>query len=177
VILLIATWMFTLTVSWSCCFGLIQPYVLGQQDLFRRSGLPHFDLRILVGWLLHNAWHNQWFPVAAPYRSKQITVHLSDELKRYFFWAHGFALAMIRATAEVFVRHRDHHAEGPLVALGLTLRKRVEVGNFSGSEKHGGGIRARGDTCTTADACSHEGKNLKGVESNARIGRKDSKCA
>jgi hypothetical protein len=63
--------------------------------------------------------------VAAPCRSNQIAVHLSDELKGYLLGAHRFALAMIRATAEVFVHHRDHHAESPLVALGQTLRQRV----------------------------------------------------
>jgi hypothetical protein len=61
---------------------------------------------------------------------------------------------MICATAEVFVRHCNHHAEGPLVALGLTLWKNVELGNFGGGEKHDGCIRTRGDAGSAADACS-----------------------
>src|SRR6266446_2789849 len=76
-----------------------------------------------------------------------------DELKRYLLGTDGFTLAVIRATAEVFVHHRDHHAESPLIALGLTLGKGVEVGNFGGSEKHRGRIRTGGDTGSAADAC------------------------
>jgi len=95
------------------------------------SDPPHFGLGrlvdILVEWVLHNAEDKQWFPVAAPCRSNQITVHLSDELERYLLGAHRFTLAMIRATAEEFVGHRDHHAESPLVTLG----KRVEVSDFA----------------------------------------------
>jgi hypothetical protein len=83
-----------------------------------------------VEWLLHNTGDNQWFPVTAPYRSHQIAVHLPDELEGYLLGAYGFTFAMIRATPEAFIRHCDQHAEGPLVALGLTLRQRVEVGNF-----------------------------------------------
>jgi hypothetical protein len=140
----------------------IEHFVSGKQQLFGRSELPYFDLRILVGWLLHNAGHNQWFPAAAPCRSNQITIHLSDELKGYLLGAHRFTLAMIRATAKVFVHHRDHHAENPLVALGLTLRKGVEVGNFGGSKKHGGCIRAGCDTGSTADAGSCVKRSIRG---------------
>jgi hypothetical protein len=68
-----------------------------------------------------NIGDNQWFPVAVPYRSHQIAVHPSDELEGYLLRAHHFTLAMIRTTAEVFVGHRDHRAESPLVTLGLTL--------------------------------------------------------
>jgi len=85
---------------------------------------------MFVEWLLYNAGDNQWLSVAAPYRSHQIAVHLPDELEGYPLGAYRFTFAMIRATAEPFVRHGDHHAEGPLVALGLTLRQRVEVRNF-----------------------------------------------
>jgi hypothetical protein len=68
---------------------------------------------------------------------------------------------MIRATAEVFVCHRDHHAESPRVALGLTLRKCVEMGDFGGGEKHGGCIRARGDAGSAADARSCIKRNIR----------------
>jgi hypothetical protein len=114
-----------------------------------------------MGWLLYNGGYNQWFPAATPCRSNQIAVHLSDELKGYLLGAHRFTLAMIRATAEVFVHHRHHHAESSLVALGLTLRKGVEVGNFGRSEKHGSCIRAGRDTCSTADACSRVKRSIR----------------
>jgi hypothetical protein len=68
--------------------------------------------------------------VAAPYRSHRIAVHLPDELEGDLLGAYGFTFAMIRATPEAFVRHCDHQAESPLIALGLTLRQRIEVGNF-----------------------------------------------
>jgi hypothetical protein len=45
---------------------------------------------------------------------------------------------MIRTAAEVFIHHGDYHPESPLIALGLTLRKGVEMGDFGGCEKHGG---------------------------------------
>jgi hypothetical protein len=45
---------------------------------------------------------------------------------------------MIRTAAEMFVHHRDDHPESPLIALGLALRKGVQMGNFCGREKHGG---------------------------------------
>ena len=85
---------------------------------------------ILVKWLLHYAGDNQWFPMPMPGGLNQVTVHPSDELEGDLFGAHRFTLAMIGTTAEAFVGHRNHHAERPLVALGLTLRQRVEVGNF-----------------------------------------------
>ena len=46
----------------------------------------------------------------------------------------------------------DHHAERALVALGLTLRQGVEVGNFGGGEKHRGRIRAGGNAGSATDA-------------------------
>ena len=87
-------------------------------------------VRVLRRWQLHNAGDDQWLPVPVPDRSNQIAVHLPDELQRYLFGTYRFTFAMIRAAAEEFVSHRDHHAEGPLVALRLTLRKRVQVSNF-----------------------------------------------
>ena len=62
---------------------------------------------MLVEWLLSSARDNQGFPVATPYCSNQIAVHRSNELEGDFLGAHGFTLAMIRATAEVFVCHGD----------------------------------------------------------------------
>ena len=62
-------------------------------------------MAILVEWLLHNPGDNQWFPMAARQRTHQIAVHPSDELEGYLLWAHRPTLAMIRATAEVFVGH------------------------------------------------------------------------
>jgi hypothetical protein len=59
---------------------------------------------------------------------------------------------MIGAAAEVFTHHRHNHAEGPLITLGLALRKGVEMGNLGGSEKHGCCVRAGSDTCSTSDA-------------------------
>ena len=49
-----------------------------------------------------------------------IAVHLADEVVTDVLRAHCFTFAVIRATAEVFVHHRHHHAESSLVALGLT---------------------------------------------------------
>jgi len=100
---------------------------LDKIDLFWRSGPPRFDPGILMGWLLHSAGRIQWFPVAPPYSLNQIPVHLADKLKRYLLGAHGLALAMIRATTEVFIHHRDYHRKSPLITLGLTLRKGVKV--------------------------------------------------
>jgi len=121
---------------------------------------------MLVRWLLHNAGRDQWFSVAAQCRSNQIAVRRSDELKGYLLGAHRFTLAMIRATAEVFVHHRGDHAESALVALGLTLRKGVEVGNFRGSQKHGGCIRTGGDPGSAADACSCVNRGIRGFFSD-----------
>ena len=110
------------------------------------SRSPLFSSGLLVGilvkWVLNHAGDHQWFPVPMPDCSHQIAVHLADELEGYFLRTHHCTLAVIRATAEAFVRHRGHHAESPLVALGLTLRKRIEVGEFGGGKKHSGCIRA-----------------------------------
>jgi hypothetical protein len=77
----------------------------------------------------------------------------------------------IRATAEKFLCHHDHHAKSPLVALRLALRKRVEVGNFGGGEKHRGCIRAGGDAGATADARSCVKRSIRGFFWNQnRIG-------
>jgi hypothetical protein len=114
-----------------------------------------------MGWLLHNAGNIQWFPAAAKYRLNQITVHLANELKRYLLGAHRFTLTMIRTAAEVFIHHCDNHAERPLIALGLTLRKRVKVPNFGRGEEHGRGIRAGSDTGSTADACSRVKRSIR----------------
>ena len=80
-------------------------------------------MAILVEWLLFNAGDDQWFPMSARQRPHQIAVHPSDELDGYLLWADRLTLAMIRATAEVFVGHGGHHAERALVALRLTLRQ------------------------------------------------------
>src|SRR5258705_13683226 len=66
-------------------------------------------MAILVVWLLHNAGDNQWLPMAVRQSAHQIPVHPSDELERYLFRADRRALAMIGATAKVFVGHRGHH--------------------------------------------------------------------
>jgi hypothetical protein len=90
-----------------------------------------------MGWLSDNAGDIQRFPAAAKYRLKQIAVHLANELKRYLLWTHRFTLTMIRTATEVFIHHGDNHAESPLIALRLTLRKGVKVPDFGGSEEHG----------------------------------------
>src|SRR5258708_785565 len=109
-------------------------------------------MAILVVWLLHNAGDDQWFPVAMRQRAHQVAVHPSDELKGYLLWANRFTLAMIGATAEEFVGHCGHHADSALVALGLTLRQRVEVSKFGRGEKHRGRVGASGNAGSTADA-------------------------
>jgi hypothetical protein len=76
-----------------------------------------------MGWLLHNAGHHQWFPPAAPYRFNQIPVHLSDELQGYLLGTHRLTFAVIGTTPEMFIHHRGHHCERPLITLGLTLWK------------------------------------------------------
>ena len=95
-------------------------------------------MAILVVWLLHNAGDNQGLPMAVRQSAHQIPVHPSDELERDLFRADRPALAMIGATAEVFVGHRGHHTERALVALGLSLWQGVEVGKFGRGEKHRG---------------------------------------
>ena len=85
---------------------------------------------ILVKWLLHYAGDNQWLPMPMPGGFNQVTVHPSDELEGDLFGAHRFTLAMIGTAAEAFVGHGDHHAESSLIALRLTLRQRIQVGNF-----------------------------------------------
>ena len=90
---------------------------------FLGSPLRSVDAGLLVGWLLHNTRHIEWFPAAPPYSLNQITVHLADELDGYLFGAHGLAFSMIRATTEVFIHHCDNHAESPLITLRLTLWK------------------------------------------------------
>src|SRR5579863_1134684 len=93
-------------------------------------------VRVLSRWQLHDAGNNQWLPVSVPDRSHQITVHLPDELQRYPFGAYRFAFSMIGAAPEEFILHRGHHAQGPLVALRLPLRQRIQVTDFGRREKH-----------------------------------------
>src|ERR1700746_212141 len=96
---------------------------------FRNRNAPRgrtfrFDPYILVRRLLCNARYLQWFAAAAKYRLKQVTVHFANELKD-LLGANRLTLSMIGAAAKVFIHHRDHHTESPLIALGLTLRQRV----------------------------------------------------
>src|SRR5208337_3808026 len=110
-------------------------------------------VRVLRGWHLENAGDDKWLPVPVPEGSDQIAVHLADEFQRYLFGTYRFTFAVIRAAPKEFVSHRGHHAEGPLVALRLTLRERVQVSNFGRGEKHSGGIRTGGDAGSAPDAC------------------------
>src|SRR5262249_16631274 len=107
---------------------------------------------MLVEWFLDNAGDHQGLAVAVPDRAQQIAVHLPDELEGDLLGAYGFTFAMIRATAEAFVRHGDHHAERPLIALKLTLQQRIEINQFRRGEQHDGSIRTGGDARSTADA-------------------------
>src|SRR5215472_17324436 len=109
---------------------------------------------MLFQWFLHHGGDDQWLAVAAPYRAHQIAVHFTDELQRYLLGADCFTFTMVRATAEPFIGHCDHHAESPLVALGLTLRQRIQMGKLRRSEEHRRCIRARRDARPTADARS-----------------------
>ena len=124
--------------------------------LFVGSGSPLFSSGMLVGilmkWVLYHAGGHQGFSVSMPERSYQIAVHPADEFERYLLRTHYRALAMIRAAAEALVRHRGDHAESPLIALGLTLRQRIQMSNLRGREKHRRCIRAGGDAGATADA-------------------------
>src|SRR5260370_41998724 len=118
--------------------------------------------RVLVRWMLHDTGDNQWFTMAMPCGANQVAVHPSDELKRYFLGAHRFTLAMIRAAAEEFGFHRGYHADGSLVALRLTLRKRVEVREFRGGEEHGSCVRTSSDASATADASGRIEGSIRG---------------
>ncbi len=111
-------------------------------------------MAIFVECVLPYAGDFQRFPVAVRERPHQIAVHPSDELDGNLLWTNRATLAMIRATAEIFVGHGGYHAERALVALGLTLWQRVEMSNFGGGEKHRGRIRTGGNAGTTADARS-----------------------
>src|SRR5580704_3813192 len=109
-------------------------------------------VRVLVGWMLHDAGDDQRFTVPMPRCTNQVAVHPSDKLERYFLGAYGFALAMVGAAAEEFGCHRGSQADGSLVALRLTLGKRVEMGELGGGEEHCGSVRTGGDARATADA-------------------------
>src|SRR5690349_8456907 len=100
---------------------------------------------ILMKWMLHHAGDHQGLSVAVPERSHQITVHLADELEGNLLRTHHGTLTMIRAAAEALVGHRSYHADGPLIALGLTLRQRIEVSKFRGGKKHRAGVGTGGD--------------------------------
>src|ERR1700741_2584768 len=97
---------------------------------WRTSSVRKLLRRVVRGWHLHNTGEDQWLPERVPKRSHQVAVHLPDKFHRYLFGTYGFTFAMIRAASEEFVPHRDHHAEGPLVALRLTLREGVQVSDF-----------------------------------------------
>ena len=92
--------------------------------------LAHWMWRGILRCVLHDSGDNQRLAAATQCRANQVTVHLSDELERYFLWANRFTLAMIRAAAKEFGIHRGHHPHGSLIALGLTLGERIEVGEF-----------------------------------------------
>ena len=92
--------------------------------------LAHWMWRGILRCVLHDSGDNQRLAAATQCRANQVTVHLSDELERYFLWANRFTLAMIRAAAKEFGIHRGHHPDGSLIALGLTLGERIEVGEF-----------------------------------------------
>ena len=77
----------------------------------------------LGAWQLHNARNLEWLPVPLPERSNEIAVQLADELYRDLLGAYCFAFAVIRPTTEELVSHCGYHAECPLIALGITLRK------------------------------------------------------
>ena len=67
-------------------------------------------------------------------RVDQIAVHPADKLDWNLLGTYGLALAMVRAASEKFVGHRFRHVHGSLVALRLSLRKRIEMRNFGGCE-------------------------------------------
>src|ERR1700674_4784461 len=64
----------------------------------------------------------------------QVAVHSSDKLDWNFLGAHGLALAMIRAASELFLGHRRDHVRRSLVALRLSLRKRIQMRDLRGCE-------------------------------------------
>ncbi len=113
---------------------------------------------LIVRWMLHDTRDNQRLTVAIERRANQVTVHPSDELKRYFLGANRFTFAMIRAAAKVFGLHRGHHANGSLIALRLTLGERVEVGEFGGGEEHCGCVWTSSD----ASAATNTGSRIEG---------------
>ena len=60
----------------------------------------------------------------------EVAIHPADELDGDFLGANRLTLAVIGATAEDFLRHRGDHVQRALIALRLSLRKRVEVRDF-----------------------------------------------
>jgi len=93
-------------------------------------------VRVLRRRQLHKSGYNEWLSMPVPGRSHQIAVHLPDEFQRYPFGTYGFTFPMVRTAAKQFVSHLGHHAQCSLVALRLTLRKRVQVSYFGRGKKH-----------------------------------------
>src|SRR5882672_6345974 len=64
----------------------------------------------------------------------QVAVHPPDKLDRNLLGTHGLAFTMIRAASEEFARHGRDHVRCSLVALRLSLRKRIEMSDLRGCE-------------------------------------------
>ncbi len=110
----------------------------------------------------------------------QVAIHSSDELDRNFLGAHGFALAVVGATAKVFIGHGSHHIGGALIALRLPLGKRIEMHDFRSGKKHRCGVGTGGHASAAPDAgrCVHGAVGLVlGHEDGVRVGRHASRRA
>src|ERR1035437_10961340 len=82
----------------------------------------------------------------------EIAIHPADELDGNFLGTNRFAFAMVRATSKNFLRHSGDHTQGSLIALRLSLRKRVEVRDLRGSKQHRRGVGAGGHAGAASDA-------------------------
>src|SRR5579863_10573631 len=82
----------------------------------------------------------------------QVAVHPPNKFDRDLFGAHGFALAVIRAASEKLFGHGRDHAHSSLVALRLSLRKRIKMRDLRCSEQHRRRVWTGSHTCPASNA-------------------------
>src|SRR4029077_9944417 len=72
------------------------------------------SLRILMGRVQRRTTDDQRFSVAAEGYPDQVAVEPGDELHRDCLRAHGLALGVVGAAAEILAGHGRHHVQRPL---------------------------------------------------------------
>src|SRR4051812_45436153 len=88
-------------------------------------------------------------------RFAQVLVELGDHVERDLLGAGRGALADVGAAAEALVVVLGHHADHPVVPLGLSLRELAEVGDLRTHEQRGRPVGAGCDARAAADARRH----------------------